>query len=182
MSQWNGSWQPGSPSNSSYADMAADVKKQLPANAAGYENRHVTIDHMTIRAAGFGIAVQGAGTVIRDSTIEVDSGTAISIFGPDALIENNTIIVNGSGLWLEADAPIRLHHGDRAVIRNNRIIVRRGAHRRAVSVFETGPFRLENNTFYGIDDGDVVTAFLGKVQLEPGKNVSLPLWRALLAH
>lgn len=130
-------------------EAAIDLQRALPARAQDYPARGIVIEQVQIRSAGSGIAVQGAGTVIRNSTIEVDAGTAIWIYGPNAVIENNTIIVHASAGPLDADAAIRLHHGDGALIRNNRIILKGRAHEWAVSVFKTGAVTMEGNTVNG---------------------------------
>lgn len=118
-------------------------------HARDYPARGILVEKVAISSAGWGIGVEGAGTVIRDSTIEVDAGTALWIYGPNARIENNTIIVRGRGRVREADAPIRLHHGDGAIIRNNRIVVKGDGHPWAVTSFRTGAITLEGNTMNG---------------------------------
>lgn len=125
------------------------VRRALPARARDYPARGILVEKVAISSAGWGIGVEGAGTVIRDSTIEVDAGTALWIYGPNARIENNTIIVRGRGRVREADAPIRLHHGDGAIIRNNRIVVKGDGHPWAVTSFRTGAITLEGNTMNG---------------------------------
>lgn len=132
----------------------ADLKNTLPATPGAYPKRNTLIENMRIHNKNIGIVVQGADTVIRNSTIEVDAGTAIWIYGPNAIIENNTIIVHGNYELRTADAAIRLHHGDGAIIRNNRIIVKGKAHRRAITAVDTGAFIVSDNTFYGIDKKD----------------------------
>ena len=106
--------------------------------------------------------------------IETDSGTALWLYGPNAVVENNTIIVHclskpmglqGVARCNEMDAPIRLMHGDGAVIRNNRFVLRGKAHQRVLSLFDTGAFTFEGNTFVGLEDaGQAVKAFSGTVQ------------------
>lgn len=126
-----------------------EVRRALPARARDYPVRGILVERVAISSAGWGIGVEGAGTVIRNSTIEVDAGTALWIYGPNARIENNTIIVRGRGRVREADAPIRLHHGDGAIIRNNRIVVKGDGHPWAVTSFRTGAITLEGNTLNG---------------------------------
>jgi len=126
-----------------------EVLRALPARARDYPARGILVEKVAISSAGWGIGVEGAGTVIRDSTIEVDAGTALWIYGPHARIENNTIIVRGRGRVREADAPIRLHHGDGAIIRNNRIVVKGDGHPWAITSFRTGAITLEGNTMNG---------------------------------
>jgi hypothetical protein len=151
----------------------------LPSNPAAYPVRNLRIENMRIRTKDVAVVLQGAGTVIRDSIIEVDSGTALWLYGPDAVIENNTIIVNGRDTsdspLREADAAIRLHHADGAVIRNNRIVIKGNAPKRIVSTFETGPFTLESNRFQGVTNKDVIAkAFRGTVQMKAIANVFEP--------
>ncbi|WP_305824312.1 right-handed parallel beta-helix repeat-containing protein [Massilia brevitalea] len=126
-----------------------EVRRALPARARDYPARGILVERVAISSAGWGIGVEGAGTVIRNSTIEVDAGTALWIYGPNARIENNTIIVRGRGRVREVDAPIRLHHGDGAIIRNNRIVVKGDGHPWAVTSFRTGAITLEGNTLNG---------------------------------
>jgi hypothetical protein len=152
-------------------EWAQDLQSRLPATADGYSKRNTVIEDMTIRTHNVGILVQGANTVIRNSTIEVDAGTAIWIYGPNAVIENNTIVVQGDYSLLDADAPIRLHHGDGAVIRNNRIIIKGHAHKRAISTFDTGAFTAEGNMFHGMTDkNEFARAFLGKLEMTRSGN------------
>jgi hypothetical protein len=142
-----------------------ELRDQLPRTPMAYSKRNVVIENMKIRTQDVGIRVQGADTVIRNNVIEVDTGTAIWIYGPNAVIENNTIIVHGDYQLLEADAPIRLHHGDGAIIRNNRIIIKGHAHKRAISTFDTGTFTVEKNVLQGMTERDeIVKAFIGKLQ------------------
>ncbi len=163
---------------------AENIRLEMP-KLSEYPNRKILIENMKIRTRRLGIVIQGADTVIRDSVIEVDSGTAIWLYGPNSVIENNTIIVHGEaepkvGLFLlEADAPIRLHHGDGALVRNNRIIIAGKANRRAISLFDTGPIRVENNTVYGLSKtNEMVKAFLGNVQLSEFGNKFEPTWKS----
>jgi hypothetical protein len=163
--------------------------KLRPTMAADYERREIHLEnlHIYVRglaqgtdAGGGAINVQGGGTVIRNCVIETEDGNAIWIFGPDALIENNTIIVHGKNRLREADAPIRLIQADGAVIRNNKIIIRDSANRRGISTFDTGPITVENNTFYGITQkDDVAKAFLGTLDMKESGSKFEPLWKAL---
>jgi hypothetical protein len=158
-----GTWaaETGQPANESSLRQAKrwakDLQEKLPKSASKYPNRNIRIENMSIRSSDVGIIVQGAGTVIRDSVIEVKTGTAIWIYGPNALIENNTIIVHGDYKLLDADAPIRLHHGNGAVIRGNRIIIAGNSRKRIISAFDTGSFTLEGNRFQGIGEKDELT-------------------------
>jgi hypothetical protein len=178
--KWLGSYT-GSPSQLARAERwVQEIHNILPGRFSDYVQRNVHIENMSMRTAGTAIAVEGAGTIIRNSTIEVDAGTAIWIYGPNAIIENNTIVVNGSGLLLEADAPIRLYQGDGAIIRNNRIVVKGRANRLAVSTFRTGRFKLENNLIFGVDaESGLAKAFLGTLDAQLVNNEARAGWRAI---
>jgi Right handed beta helix region len=144
-------------------------KKESPQSPADYPTRNITVEKMDIRTHAPSIQIQGGSTIIRNSTIETDSGTAISLFGPNAIIENNTIIVHSKQDTnrREADAPIRLQHGDGAIIRNNKFIFKDDAPKRALSLFDTGPITFENNTYYGLSEKDqAIKAWTGTVQVK----------------
>lgn len=154
----------------------------LPRDASSYPVRNLRIENMRIRTQAAAAVLQGAGTVIRDSIIEVDAGTALWIYGPNAVIEDNTIIVHGKAPGpdplLEADAPIRLIQADGAIIRNNRIVAADAAHKRAISLFETGPVTVESNRFEGIGETDEwAKAFRGTVQVQSRGNTFGPVGR-----
>ena len=177
--QWSGT----------YERLVRNTLLSRPSGASDYPRRSIRIEHMRIdardrsptpEARPGAINIQGAGTVIRDCVIETNAGTAIWIFGPDAVIENNTIIVHGDDPLREADAPIRLHAADGAVIRNNRFIIKGAAHHRGIAVFDTGPVTVDNNTFYGMtEQDDVAKAYTGTLQLKASGNRFEPGWKAL---
>ena len=162
-----------------------------PSGPSGYPRRGIRIEHVRIdardrsptpEARPGAINIQGAGTVIRDCVIETNAGTAIWIFGPDAVIENNTIIVHGDDPLREADAPIRLHAADGALIRNNRFIIKGAAHHRGIAVFDSGPVTVDNNTFYGMtEQDDIAKAYTGTLQLKASGNHFEPAWKTLLS-
>lgn len=138
----------------------ADLRKTFMPNAVAYPIRNLHIENMRIRSQDYAVVLQGAGTVIRDSVIESDSGTALWLYGPNATIENNVFIVHclskkqslqGRSQCQEMDAPIRLMHGDGAIIRNNRFVLKENAHKRVISLFDTGAITVEGNTYTGLD-------------------------------
>ena len=151
-----------------------NAKKPQPKKPSDYPERRVLIEHMNIKIKSDkpAIMIQGAGTVIRNNVIEVDGGTAIWLGGPNALVENNTIIINGNKEPVTADAAIRLKHGDGAIFRNNKIIIKGKANRRAVSTFNSAGFVFENNTIYGLDKNEpLAKAFLGTLQMKATDNI-----------
>jgi Right handed beta helix region len=144
------------------------IEQSLPKSFASYSNRRILIENMKIKSAGTGIHVEGAGTVIRNNIIETESGVGIWILGPNALIENNTIIVHGRYLLPidyehnTGDGAIRLRHGDGAIIRNNRIIFKDIASRRAVTTINTGEFEFSKNVIEGAGNAkDLVISLEG---------------------
>ena len=148
-------------------------QSQMPSGPQAYPDRSLRFENLIIRTRNTGIVVQGAGTVIRNNIIETDDGTAIWSYGPNALIENNTIIVHGTDdgpggpiFPRPADAPIRVHHADGTIIRNNRIIILGRHPDRALSVFDTGEFRFEANKIYGVTaESTAIAALTGELKI-----------------
>jgi hypothetical protein len=169
-----------------------DQTKLRPKSSAEYQQRDLHLENLHIfvrgipKGAGSGggtINIQGAGTIIRNCVLETNDGNAIWIFGPNAIIENNTIIVHGTNRLREADAPIRLIHADGAIIRNNKIVIKDEEHHRAISTFDTGAITVEGNTFYGMTPkDDIAKAFLGTLQMSGDNNHFESGWKALFGH
>ena len=124
---------------------------QYLGSVSSYARTEYLIDGMEILAGEYGIRLMGSHNRITNSRIEVtDSKSAIYLFGPDNVIENNIIVFRGRGVTPSA-APIKLHHGDRTIIRNN-VIIMEGPDqdvRQAVSLIESRDVMLENNRVYG---------------------------------
>jgi|GEM_PF-2854863 len=160
-----------------------------PLKPSEYQRRHIRLEnlHILVRgipsgqgAGGGGINIQGDGTIIRDCLIETDDGNAIWIYGPNAVIENNIIIVHGRNRLREADAAIRLIQGDGATIRGNKFIIKDKANRRGISTFDTGVINVEGNTFYGLTPQDeIAKAFIGTLQMQERENRFEPEWKAV---
>jgi len=93
-----------------------------------------------------------ANLTIRNGKIRVTKrvgdGWGIKIFSaPDLPLDLRSDIASpGAAAHM---APIRLHHGDGAIIRNNRIVVKGDGHPWAVTSFRTGAITLEGNTLNG---------------------------------
>lgn len=108
-----------------------------------------TVDHMTIKAGWRGVVMGGANNTLRDSTIEVDGHTAIFMYGPGSIIENNTIIIHGKGDAKPFDAAIKLRDAHGAVVRNNRIIYKGswfGKAPAAINLLDSTDVTVEGNT------------------------------------
>lgn len=160
-----------------------------PATSAGYQKRDIHLEnlHIFVRglpkgtgAGGGAINIQGAGTLIRNCVIETDDGNAIWIYGPNAVIENNVIIVHGTNRLREADGAIRLIQADGTIIRNNKIVIKDNANHRGISTFDTGSITVENNTFYGMTPQDeIAKAFTGTLQMEERNSRFEPAWKAM---
>ena len=133
-------------------DLAAsktDAKRGPVYQATGY-----VIDTVDIRAGWRGVQMGGGGNILRNSVIEVDSSTAVVLFGPGAIIENNTIIVHGKGEHGGFDAALKLRDAHGAIIRNNKFIYRRGLFsgaRTAINLLDSRDVLIEGNTFDGFE-------------------------------
>lgn len=92
-------------------------------DASSYPRTDHLLEKLEIEATWRGIAIGGGGNVIRDSTITVDGDMAVLSWGPDAVIENNTIRLKSKRGLGPLSTAIQLRDGDRSVIRNNRIVV-----------------------------------------------------------
>jgi hypothetical protein len=133
-------------------EVFARKSQYLPKSPADYPKRNIQLEKLNIEVkAGLAVVIQGANTSIRNCTFEVsDEQTAIYLYGPGAIIENNTIIVNTKPHYMKGDAAIRLFHGDGAIIRNNKFIFKGSqGHRHTVSTIDTGAFSFENNVVVG---------------------------------
>jgi len=105
-------------------------------------------------AAQYVVGIQGGkNIVIRNTIIAVNSTVGLYIFGPDNVIENNTIIFESYDGDSVSAAPIKLYHADRSVLRNNKIIIKRGKGGvdAAISILQSKDIVLENNTVSGVD-------------------------------
>lgn len=137
------------------------IDKQPPK----YTNKNVEIDNLKVGAKFRGIVLGGGNNTIRNSTIEVDGHTAIFNYGPNPIIENNTIIINGKGrtnLRTSDDAvelmkgAIKLRDAQGGIIRNNRIIYKGGflgfgKAPVAINLLDSKDVLIEGNTIEGFD-------------------------------
>jgi len=156
-------------------NLAREIYEKLPPTPADYPKRNITLENLHIKVNDYGAMLQGAGTVVRNCVIEVDKQTALFIFGPNALIENNTIIVTGQGPRVEGDAPIRLHQSDGSIIRNNKIIRKDDSKAQALTLVKSAKVTFENNELYGFDENNLVRSFDDASNHEEHNNQSKPL-------
>ncbi|RZI80389.1 MAG: right-handed parallel beta-helix repeat-containing protein [Rubrivivax sp.] len=133
------------------------IRNNFPAT--GYKLLNLTVDvgalgiHTRRRVWQSGIAIQGAGNQIRGSNITTNRAHAgIYLFGPNQVIENNTIIFKGSPS-APSGAPIKLHAADNSIIRNNTIVVEGwlGEPQAAISLIDSRNVVIENNRIIGVD-------------------------------
>jgi hypothetical protein len=132
------------------------MQNALPRNAAGYPITGHVVEGLKLEAqvGRAVIGMQGAGNIIRNSTIIAeDEHSAIYLFGPNSIIENNIIIYKGHKGKGPSAAPIKLHQADGTVIRNNDIIVEMigdEAPQAAISLIDSKNVIAEGNRIYGI--------------------------------
>lgn len=140
------------PTDPACADIAASAADG--ARAPTYEASDYVVDGLTVRAGWRGVQMGGANKVLRNSTIEVDSATAAFLFGPGALIENNTFIVHGKGARSDFDGALKLRDAHGAIVRNNTFIFRGGWFGKApaaIHLLDSTGVVIEGNTFQGFD-------------------------------
>lgn len=112
---------------------------------------HFVVEGMRIESGGRGVILVGANNVLRNSVVDVDSDTAVYLYGPGAVVEGNTFIVH-----LDPEHPstlpaaLKLRDADGAVIRNNRFIVKSAAAKQAdfaINLLSSKNVVIESNTF-----------------------------------
>jgi Right handed beta helix region len=117
------------------------------------------LENLTIKTANAAALMMGDGIVIRNCTIEVENENALIIYGPNALIENNTIVYKfaaGNPKTILRTA-IYLNRANNAVIRNNTISVDGGeAIASMVAMVDSKDVRIENNLLKGEANAAVV--------------------------
>jgi len=118
-----------------------------------YRETNNIVERVDVHAGAIGVRMVGIGNTIRNSVIEVDGRNGIGIFGPGPTIENNTIIMRGSGKATPDDGALTLWDGNDAVIRNNRFIFRNQFSKAppAIRLIGSTNAHLEGNTFEGFD-------------------------------
>ena len=133
-------------------DLAAsetDGKRGPVYEATGY-----VIDTVDIRAGWRGVHIGGAGTVLRNSVIEVDGSVAVYQLGPGAVIENNTFIIHGKGERRAFDAVLKLRDAHGAIVRNNTFVFRGGIFSKApaaINLLDSSDVLVTGNRFKGFD-------------------------------
>jgi hypothetical protein len=127
------------------------VRKKLEYTK-DYSGSSYHFENLTILAGSYGIKLAGRGNTIRGNRIEVtDSKSAVYLFGPDNIVEDNIIVFRGDAVT-ESAAPVKLHLGDRTVIRNNLIIVEAdsNAPKHILSLIESADVEFTGNRIYGV--------------------------------
>lgn len=137
-----------------YHAKTADVDPPLdPWNYLPATN--YTLDHLNIQAGGRAVIMAGTGNVVRNCTIDVDSATAILSYGPNALIEGNTIVVHqAQGDPTSTTAALKLRDADGTIIRNNKIVVKGGVFSKAkvaINLLASHGVVIENNVIEGAE-------------------------------
>jgi hypothetical protein len=112
---------------------------------------HFVVEGMRIEAGGRGVIMVGANNVLRNSIIDVDSDTAVYLYGPGAVVEDNTFIVHLDPAHPSTlPAALKLRDADGAVIRNNRFIVKSAAGKQAdvaINLLSSKHVVIEQNTY-----------------------------------
>lgn len=118
-----------------------------------------TVDSLNIKAGGRGVIMTGAKNILRNSTIEVDSDTAVYLYGPGTVVEGNTFIIHQNPKYpypAKLPAALKLRDADGAIIRNNRFIIKgglfgmfKGRAEVAINLLESREVTIEGNTIEG---------------------------------
>ena len=173
------------PATDGSSTLTTDQKRKVHYSAYNVD-RNIVIDTMNIRSKDPGILIQGGRTVIRNSIIETDDTTGIWVFGSNAIIEGNTIIVHRaeSSWWdvygaIKRGAPIRLVYADGAIIRNNRIVIKGFTKGSAVSITDSKSVIFENNRIYGMNsESPWVATYDGAEEPHAANTIFEPGWKA----
>jgi len=110
-----------------------------------------SVDNLEIIAGRTAVNMSGINNAVRDSKIIVtDSLAGTYMFGPGTIIENNIFIFRGMART-ESAAPIKLHFGDKATIRNNIFIVEDAelAPEQAISLIQSKKVTISGNRVFG---------------------------------
>lgn len=116
-----------------------------------YQVAGYLIEKVNVHAGTQGVRLIGHGNVVRSSVIEVDGWNGIALYGKQALVEGNTIIVHAKREKPRFAAAITLRDAEGSVLRNNRFIFkgRSGQAPPAIRLIDSANVRLEGNTFEG---------------------------------
>lgn len=74
-----------------------------PDSKVSYEKTQYVLENLVIRTKGIAIQLEGDGNIIRNCIIESEGNAAIVIAGPNAIIENNKIILHDRLIPSEAE-------------------------------------------------------------------------------
>ena len=129
----------------------------LPAGDLKFRQVRYVLEDLTIKAGYTAAILSGDGIVVRNCIIEVEGPNALAVFGPNAIIENNTIVykyvVGRQRVGALKDSTlirsaIYLHGADNAIIRGNTIKIQAGdLLANAVSAISSKNVRIDGNKF-----------------------------------
>ncbi len=85
---------------------------------------HYVVDNVRVYSGGRGIEMGGGRNVIKNSYIEVQDGNAIYMYGPNSVLEGNTIVIHEAPKG-KFGAAVKMRDANGAIIRNNKIIYRK---------------------------------------------------------
>jgi len=134
-----------------------------------------SVDNLEIIAGRTAVNMSGMNNAVRDSKIIVtDSFAGTYMFGPGTVIENNIFIFRGMART-ESAAPIKLHFGDKALIRNNIFIIEEAelAPEQAISLIQSERVTITGNRVFG--NAALVRKYDEKTTTIEQDNVVLPL-------
>lgn len=140
----------------------------------GYISTNLLLENLDITVADGAILLEGNDNIIRNCKIRVRGHNAITIYGANAQILDNEIIIESAVPQLsESDAPIKLRDGDGAIIAGNKITIKGPAGnkpKQAISLRSSKNVILGNNVMKGVetpfiafDDKSSATTLEGKV-------------------
>lgn len=125
------------------------VSETIDKKQASYQDAKNIVDNVKISATKRGVVMGGGKNILRYSTIQVDGNSAVFLYGPGTIIENNTIIISGNGDLKPFDAAIKLRDAKGSIVRNNRIIYKGAWFTKApaaINLHDSSDVVIEGNT------------------------------------
>jgi hypothetical protein len=134
-----------------FSDRAVADSLALAGNAQEYVATRFVLEDLTLEADEVAVILQGRGNVIRRCKI-IGGNSAVNLYGPDLVFEDNEIVMNASVAKPGGEAPIALYLQDagNSVLRNNRITIKgRDAGAEAIVLKNSPNVVLQNNRVNG---------------------------------